>query len=247
MGWFLRRAIGVVSPDPSRAAILRSWFQLRESPITIPNKPTFHPLRPEPIERSGLEPLVVERITKARRVAIYQGHIAPDRDILPVAEALDRLGDDWLFLVMGRDEGSLGKLRARCPGVVHVPFKRAPEHLAVTGQAHIGVLAYDYSSLNNVFCAPNKLWEYSGFGIPMLAQDLPGLRYWIEGNKAGKCVDFGRVQSIVEALRTIDRGFDEMSRQSRNMFESVDVHELVREALSRFGVPLGPVAAGSAG
>jgi glycosyltransferase involved in cell wall biosynthesis len=247
MGWFLRRAIGVVSPDPSRAAILRSWFQLGESPMTIPNKPSFHPLRPEPIERSGLEPEVAQRLTNARRVAIYQGHIAPDRDILPVAEAIDRLGDGWLFLVMGRDEGSLAKLQARCPGAVHVPFRRAPDHLSVTGQAHIGVLAYDYSSLNNVFCAPNKLWEYSGFGIPMLAQDLPGLRYWIEGHKAGKCVDFGRVQSIVDAFRAIDRGFDEMSRQSRAMFESVDVRELVREALSRFGVPVGGVAARSAG
>ena len=239
MGWFLRGAIGVVSPDPSRAAILRSWCRLKESPVTIPNKPAFHPRERTPIESAGLPGPVAERIRKARRVAIYQGHIAPDRDILPVADALSRLGDDWLFLVMGRDEGSLSALKSRCLAAVHVPFRSAPAHLSVTAQAHIGVLAYDYSSLNNVFCAPNKLWEYSGFGMPMLAQDLPGLRYWIEGNRAGRCVDFGRIDIIIEALREIDRHCEEMGRRSRAMFDSVDVRSLVGDALVRFGIPLG--------
>jgi glycosyltransferase involved in cell wall biosynthesis len=246
MGWFLRRAAGVVSPDSSRAAILRSWFRLKQTPTTIPNKSTIHPLAREAIEASGLDPVVAQRMARARRVVIYQGHIAPDRDILPVAEALNRLGDGWLFLLMGKDEGSLAAVLSRCPGAVHVPFKSAPDHLLVTGQAHIGVLAYDYSSLNNVFCAPNKIWEYSGFGIPMLAQDLPGLRFWIETNHAGKCVDFGRVDAIVEALRQIDREFEQMSRNSREMFDRVDVRALTGDLLSRLGVPLGHRPASSA-
>ncbi|KAA6307134.1 hypothetical protein EZS27_041199, partial [termite gut metagenome] len=38
----------------------------------------------------------------------------------------------------------------------------------------IGIVSYAFDDLNHVFCAPNKTWEYTGFGIPMLGNNAPG-------------------------------------------------------------------------
>ena len=49
--------------------------------------------------------------------------------------------------------------------------------------ASIGVLSYFPRSgsigrtLNPLYCAPNKIFEYSKYGIPMISNDVPALRY----------------------------------------------------------------------
>ncbi len=51
----------------------------------------------------------------------------------------------------------------------------APKHLEVISQAHIGIGLYRPISLNQVYCAPNRLYEFTGFGIPVILPDFPGI------------------------------------------------------------------------
>lgn len=70
-----------------------------------------------------------------------------------------------------------------------LPYITAPYHLEVTSHAFIGILIYApvygtfTSPLNSIYCAPNKLYEFSHFGIPMIGNNIPGLNTLLKVTK----------------------------------------------------------------
>ena len=64
--------------------------------------------------------------------------------------------------------------------------------MEITSYARIGINFYRPNCLNKAFCAPNKIYEFSGFGIPIIGNDIPGLKNTIGLNNAGKCVRLNR-------------------------------------------------------
>jgi len=114
-----------------------------------------------------------------------------------------------------------------CPPLVHIPWVRPPAHLEITSHAHVGIAFYKFDSLNSIFCAPNKIWEYSAFGVPTLCQDIPGLRYTIGTAGAGVCVDSQSVDAIISAVRIIEANYSVHSQRAREFYESVDTTDVV--------------------
>lgn len=184
-------ARAVVVPEKNRAHILQVWLDLKKTPVVIPNKPYHHPRRrhiaPTCPEVKG----VIEKYRSDRKVIIYQGHLSEDRDLMPVAEAMSFLPDCSLWL-MGKDHGFAKRLTGVSSNIRYLGYIAPPYHLEVTSYADIGVMLYSPVSLNNVFCAPNKIWEYSGFSIPFVASRLPSLEQFSGGvllsNMDPKCI-----------------------------------------------------------
>ncbi len=90
------------------------------------------------------------------------------------------------------------ELLEQFPETQYLGFYQPPGHLELIKCADIGILTYvaDQGSINPVYCAPNKIWEYAKFGIPMLCNDIPGLRYTVEAYRMGRCCDIGSVEDI---------------------------------------------------
>jgi glycosyltransferase involved in cell wall biosynthesis len=235
IGRAARNALEVVVPDDCRAAIARVWFSLQKTPTVIPNRPHLalfdmaSGLSLGGEELSG-DPGSIKRI-------LYQGHIDEKaRDLRCVARAINSLGHPWVFELVGRDFGSLSTLRVLCARVKYHGFMAAPQHLSVTERAYIGLVAYNYTSLNNIFCAPNKIWEYTYFGVPLLCNDVPGLRRIIESHQCGVCVDFDDESAVRDAIQEIHSNYDYYSAKSRVFFLSGDptrVFESIREKCER--------------
>lgn len=59
-----------------------------------------------------------------------------------------------------------------------VPYSELPYWI---GEADIGLLLYEPISTNQLWCAPNKFFEYVALGIKIVATDLPGLRSMDQG------------------------------------------------------------------
>jgi glycosyltransferase involved in cell wall biosynthesis len=110
--------------------------------------------------------------------------------------------------------------------LIAIPYAAAPRHLEVTSHAHIGLAFYSPVSLNNVFCAPNKVWEYAGFGLPILGNNIPGLEATIGKHGAGLCVPISE-DAIAQALAEIDRRYSDMSRRATGMYDEVSVEDIV--------------------
>lgn len=211
-----QNALEVLVPEYNRACILRTWMKLDKTPTVIPNKPLNHPRR-RCIPNSYQEQL------EGKKVVLYQGYINRSRNLDKVCEAVKDMPDYCIVLMGKGDESYISELKQKYPQIIHISFIAPPEHLFVTSWAHIAIVKYDFVVLNAIFCAPNKTWEYTGFGIPVLCHDIPGLRYTIGQYKAGVCTDMDDTEAIKAAIKEIDNNYEEYLRNAEKYYESFDV------------------------
>lgn len=209
-------AVEVLVPEYNRACILRVWMKLDKTPTVIPNKPLNHP-RKRNIPNSYSEQL------KGKKVVLYQGYINRSRNLDKVCDAVKDMPGYCIVLMGKGDTSYINELKQKYPQIIHISFIAPPEHLYVTSWAHIAIVKYDFVVLNAIFCAPNKTWEYTGFGVPVLCHDIPGLRYSIGQYKAGVCTDMDNTECIKAAIEEIDKHYDEYSKNALTYYDSFDL------------------------
>lgn len=222
----LQEAMEVMIPEFNRACILRVWSKLSKTPTVVPNKPFSHP-------RQKNIPNQFTHLLENKRIVLYQGYIQRSRNLDKICEACETL-DDYMVVLLGKgDKEYIASLKERYPGMLHLPFILPPEHLYVTSWARIAVVKYDFVTLNGIFCAPNKIWEYTGFGIPVLGNLIPGLEYTIGLNKAGLCCDLDDASQIKKAIKAIEADYTEYSTCATAFYNSLDIQKLLREIALR--------------
>lgn len=223
-------ASAVVLPEYNRAVMYQVWFSLRRRPYVLPNIPAFMPSEGD---LKQLEKKYSDKIAllEGKTVVLYQGHIGPGRDLTNVAKAIDELGEQYILLLMGKDHNTVAKLKGVCNHIVHIDFIPAPEYLAITKNATMGILSYDPTSINNAYCAPNKLFEYAAYGLPMLGNDIPGLKYMLEYYHAGEIMDETSISSIKGAIRQIEGNLNNYRSNSRKLFAAYNNKETVSKIL----------------
>lgn len=222
----MQNAVINVGPESNRNAIYRSWYNLKETPITLPNKPYFHyKLRNRPINDTTAKE-IIDKI-KDKKILLYQGGIVKERDVTTIAKAISRIGDEWVLVLMGNTDQSsyLSDLLKQYPKTIHIPPIKAPLHLEITSWARIGIVSYSFDDLNHVFCAPNKTWEYTGFGIPLLGNNVPGIMNDILHFKSGEVLNFqnNNIQEVINAIDRIDSNYEFYSKNATIFFESIDI------------------------
>ena len=216
----MQNALEVIVPEYNRACILRVWQKLDKTPTVIPNKPLNHP-RKRCIPNSYSEQL------EGKKIVLYQGYINRSRNLDKVCEAVKDMPGYSIVLMGKGDESYIRELKQKYPQIIHITFIAPPEHLYVTSWARVAIVKYDFVVLNAIFCAPNKTWEYTGFGIPVLCHDIPGLKYTIGQYKAGVCTDMDNTECIKAAIEEIDKRYDEYSKNAMTYYSSFDAKESV--------------------
>jgi len=214
---FSYKAQLVICSDINRSNILRVWWKLKETPEVILNKP-YSMIAGKKLSLSeDLETLI--NANKSHKILIYQGLIAEERGLFNLCKVINKLSD-YKLIIMGKQNKYSEFLIQTFPNIIHISFVAPPYHLHITSHAHIGILSYDHSSLNNIFCAPNKLWEFSNFGLPMLGNNIPGLISTIEANNMGKCVDFKNEDDVKNAIADIDTNYEIYSNSALKFYEN---------------------------
>lgn len=231
---YAKTAEMVIVPEYNRAYIQQAYWQLKNTPKVLPNKPTVCKQKYdiEAISPEGAE--VLSKIQN-RKIVLYQGVFGYERVLDQFIEAVEQLGDEYCMLLMGRDDEELRKLLEKYPKTFFIPFIAAPNHLAITSKAHIGILSYvntnnirHYDPLNALYCAPNKLYEYACFGIPMIGNDIPGLKIPFEQNNIGRCSEL-KANKIADVILEIEKNYLEISRNCIQFYENIDMDQLVQE------------------
>jgi len=233
---FLRKisknAKAIVCPEQCRAAILQVWFKLKEVPFVLPNVVYSHPRKASLIKKSNLI-TQVQTLIDGRKVLLYQGHIGTDRSLFEFADAINTISDKWVLIVMGKaHDQTLDRLRANYPHLIYISHINPPNHLDITALATIGIITYTPSSLNNIFCAPNKIWEYAGYGIPFISNKLPTLQNISCKYKCGICINQTK-KDILIALKEIESNYIDYSDAATRLFDSVDIKEIVNQILNK--------------
>lgn len=222
----------VVSCEPHRSEIMRVRYNLKRTPYTIPNKPYDYSYNYQ-LSQNTLD--AIERIRKIKgKKLLYQGVVQKNRPIDQISNALSKMNNkEVIFVVMGKCSD---EYKQRLLGIyektVFVDYIPAPEHLIITKKCDIGVANYDFSILNTIFCAPNKIFEYSKYGLPILGTDNISLRETIGARKAGVCVDFCSEESIIGGINELIENYDEYSQNALAFYDSVNITELIKRIVS---------------
>jgi len=141
----------------------------------------------------------------------------------------------------------LSALRTRYPNVsltlvgklddqaLELPFlKDQAERVVVTGmlpldrmyqtiaQGQVGLLLFRNTHHNMYIGLPNKLFDYMGCGIPVVASAFPEIQRVIEAAGCGICVGPDDLEAIASAVRHLFDNPVEAERMGQNGRESVD-------------------------
>lgn len=243
VGKTYRMAAKVVNCEYNRSQITKGLYNLSRLPFVMPNKMYMadDKLQNPPTEILAKVEELKSRL-KDKRVILYQGIFCQDeRRLNEFCEAIKVLGPDYVFLILTPrlpQRETLEKEYASSPQFIFLDFIQPPYHLLITQLAHIGILTYFPDSknisrvINPLYCAPNKIFEYGKFGIPMLGNNIPGLYYIFQQYKCGITFDYPpSVEKIAEDIRYIFDNYPEYSKGSRDYYESVDIKKIISSIL----------------
>jgi len=225
-----------IVPEYCRGHIMKSRYRLEKDPLVLPNKTEIE--QAETLSQKANEAIgKLESLRKDGQISVlYMGGIGKERPLEPVLEAIK---DDAKFrlVVMGRESVYLQELTARYSGCFdYIGAFVPPEHIQVAAHAGIGLLMYvsinQTQGLNAIFCAPNKLYEYTGQGLPVIGNDIPGLRFPIEMNGIGKVADFTNKESIKSALEALYEDYEGYSNRAKDFHRQMDVKQIIQKVLN---------------
>lgn len=235
--YLAEQAKAVVVPEYNRAHILQAWWNLSRVPEIFSNKPYINKSMSRNTPVSDSKAREILNAIGDRKIILYQGIISPERPLDKFVKAVESMGNEYAFVVMSGGEDIYKKLDST--NYYFIPFVKPPYHLEITSHAYIGVLAYyptrttGYSVLNSIYCAPNKTFEYGMFGIPMIGNNIPGLKYVFETSDCGVCMDGFSVDSICNAIYKIETHYTNYSMGAMNYYNKTDSRREVEEILSR--------------
>ncbi|SHK76147.1 glycosyltransferase family 4 protein [Desulforamulus aeronauticus] len=231
-----QRAFRVVVPEYNRAHILKTWWDLKKTPCVLPNKP--YGIEIDNPSREIMQ--LTETIkNEKKKIILYQGFFGKDRNLDMFAQSVQKIEAEYKLYIMGYDNEIRRELCEKYSEIEYIPFIAPPYHLALTQYAYIGILPYvpaknqgHNSELNALYCAPNKIYEYSAFGLPMIGTDVPGLAYPFQKYGIGVCCKELTVEAILNAIKVIEKNYESMSDQCHRFYEDTDMDYLVEHIIS---------------
>lgn len=159
-----------------------------------------------------------------KRFIIYQGYFSPRRCLEELIHAFKSIDDATVGLILlgdSSDKRYLDKLiqhaKSDCR-IIYISKIPPPGHLRITAGCHAGVMLYAPVSLNDVYCAPNKIFEYSAFGLSMIMPAYPGLVSINDCYDLGETCDPCSVESIASALLRVLKRDPLKSKASAKIF-----------------------------
>lgn len=178
-----RRADAIVAANARRAALMAEHYRLRQVPAVVRNIPLPEPeAAADDPGAAGLPELPPKPAGVFRLV--YQGYLAERFHLDDYIRAVAAQGESVQMVMVGPGPAgpALAALAAElCPGRVFL-LGRLPRRFLKTvllsGDA--GIIVYGTETLNELHCAPNKVFEYAQAGLPSIANANPGLREIVE-------------------------------------------------------------------
>lgn len=232
----LKRANLIVTPEYNRSHILKAWYQLSKTPKVLPNKPYYLSNKLKSNEVENRMTILNQKI-KDRHIILYQGVFGKDRYIEPFIEATLKIHNSVIVLMGQRNDYLDMLLKKYGDSIIYIQSLAPPQHLEITKRAYIGIVSYQnnnsiYDPLNVVYCAPNKIYEYSKYSIPMICSGQPGLHYTVELNHAGICVDSLEPEIIKKSIQAIIKNYDEYKEGAKKLYNAIKVDEIIQKIVN---------------
>lgn len=238
----LHKAEKIVHCEYNRAQIFKGLYDLEALPYILPNKPYIDDQVLDDVPQDIKD--VVETIkvkTEGKKVILYQGIFrSKERRLQEFCQAIKEMPNDYILIAMGKGNDEYERLRRKYENerILFIPFIRPPYHLLITEIASICVLSYFPSSktfahtINPIYCAPNKIFEYAKYGKPMISNDIPGLYYPFRLYNCGYCIKYPMtVEQVKKTIGEVFEHYDALSKGAKEFYKSINIKNIVEEII----------------
>jgi glycosyltransferase involved in cell wall biosynthesis len=156
-------------------------------------------------------------------ILLYQGAIIQATCIEQLIRAINNCDLPIKLNLIGSGPSDyLAKIKNLCGNqfnssrVNYLGFLRRDQIEEYFYKSHVGIVFYhNPNDVNEHYCAPNKLYEYISYGLPIICSNNPSLKF-VEEEGIGIQVDPTNIDEICNAIRTIGSNKDELiSMQKR--------------------------------
>ena len=200
-GWFEKRIIKrvdlAICASEARGEKMAEYYHLTKVPLVIHNISQLEINADEDTNRI-LEELK-DFFSNPVPTVVYAGVVTKSRRIIDLEEAVSSLAPKYKLLVVGQGD-VLDEVVQKASENKDLTFAytgKIPYRSlgAVLRKCDIGFVYYPTNTLNNTYCASNKLYEYASVGLPMIANTNPTIEKELRDNQLGVASD-----NLVEAI-----------------------------------------------
>jgi glycosyltransferase involved in cell wall biosynthesis len=239
-GWFniikyleiklAKKADFVSFPQSNRAYLFKNEAHLKVEPLIVYNSPRLDFSQVSKKSVFNIEQLLQQQYS----LIIYQGTISGKFEIENICKSLKVVKSKIALIIIGKEleTGELQKLKdfivneevgGKIIFLRGIPYDELP---ALTKKCKIGLAKFsnsDPNELNNYYLigASNKIAEYVGCGLTVLAPDTPVNKAFFDQYKIGYLCnpnDPVDIASSIDALITDKDKYDEISSNNRRLF-----------------------------
>jgi glycosyltransferase involved in cell wall biosynthesis len=207
----------LISVSPS----ILEWYQknlgLKES-LLILNSPQFKINKCPSVSNNYLRDKF--NIPKNCKVYIYVGIIDKGRSIdmyLDIFQSSE-INSHIVFLGFGGYVSKVQLASINCEKIHYHPRVDHFEIVNISKSADVGLLFIEPTSLSDIFCLPNKLFEYAFADLFIVASDFPDMKKVIED------YELGMVSSL--DINSIKKTIIELEHSNIARVSTKDLHEL---------------------
>ena len=123
---------------------------------------------------------------KGKKIILHQGDLSIERGVTIIKKIVKQLPDDWVILFIGVKKNKFNFYFKEIENSYYGDFVSNKDLKFIWEQMDSVVIFYENKSLNNKYCAPNRLYLALNLGIPVIVNsDNPELQLLLKKYKTG--------------------------------------------------------------
>jgi glycosyltransferase involved in cell wall biosynthesis len=231
----IRYAQLVIAANSSRAEIMKNHYHLNKVPLVIGNIPPIPVAKVTQEEVIRMFPVLMKEHPGDIHV-VYMGDINFVRGIDVLLDAVKYLPENVKLIFVGggvdlenvkKVAKEIGKNKIRITG--QVPHDMIFDILK---HADIGFISYLLSkNLNDIYCAPNKIFEYAQAGLPVISTCQPTIKKIFSEFQIGELFGCNGSVEPEEVGKTLLSMINNLSFYKKNIEPFLNTYKWESEAL----------------
>jgi len=187
--WIEKTLIKYVDMTIVVSESIADWYEKKydiQRPVVVLNSPKKRVINKTNIFREELS------IRDDQKILIYQGGLFHGRGINLILDAFKSRTSDGIVVVFmgyGGLEKEIKDAAAQYPNIFFFPAVNPDVVLEYTSSADVGLSLIENTCLSYYYCMPNKLFEYSMAGLPVLVSNMKDMSEMVISNNMGVVVD----------------------------------------------------------
>jgi glycosyltransferase involved in cell wall biosynthesis len=153
-------------------------------------------------------------------IFLYQGNLAKERGVHTILESFKRISDSKIVIIFMGSGPLEAEIKKNVDENRNIYLHSAvpPEVvLRYTASADVGIHFIPNTCLNHYYCMPNKLFEYSMAGLPVIISNMHEMASFVNKHNTGIVLQNESAETLIKAIYAISK--KDLSALKKNALE----------------------------